>query len=67
MKLLLNILGVILVLLGLFLTLEGAKIIQVSALGHFTRYILGGILIIIAGIVSFVFANRRPKSTPPAS
>jgi len=65
MKLVFNILGVILVLLGLFFVLEGAKVISVVALAHFTRYLLGGIVVIVIGIVSFVVANRGPKSAPP--
>ncbi len=65
MKLVFNILGVILVVLGLFFVLEGAKVLTVITLAHFTRYILGGIVVVVIGIISFVVANRKPTSTPP--
>ena len=67
MKVTLYILGVILVLVGLFFTLEGAKVVDWVALGHYTRYLLGGIVLIVVGIVAFVVANQKPKSTPPAA
>ncbi len=67
MKTLFNVLGVVLVILGLFSLLEGARILNVITLVHHTRYVLGGIAVVVVGVVAFVFANRRPKSTPPAS
>jgi hypothetical protein len=67
MKLILNIVGAVLVLAGLFFALEGAKILQLIALGHFTRYLLGGIGLVVLGVVAFIFANQKKKSTPPAS
>jgi hypothetical protein len=66
MKLLLNILGVLLVLLGVFFALEGANILSVVVFTHHIRYLIGGIVLIALGIGAFIFAGRRAKSAPPA-
>jgi hypothetical protein len=61
MKWVLNILGVILVLIGLVWILQGVNILPGSMMSGHIQYSYIGIAVDAAGIFLLVLANRRPR------
>jgi hypothetical protein len=62
MKIILNIIAVILVLLGSVWVLQGINVLPGSFMSGQTRWALRGGILVFAGIVGLVWANRKRKS-----
>ncbi len=62
MRMLMNILGVILILLGVVWLLQGINVLGGSFMSGHIQYAVLGIVIGILGILSIVFANRSKRS-----
>ncbi len=62
MKWFLNILGVLLILVGIVWILQGVNILPGSFMTGDLRYALLGLVAGVIGVVCLVFANRRPKA-----
>jgi len=62
MRIVLNIVGVILVLLGSIWVLQGISVLPGSFMTGQIRWAVRGGILIIAGIVGLVWANRKRKS-----
>ena len=59
MRIALNIVGVVLVLLGSIWILQGMNVLLGSAMSGQTRWAVRGGILIVAGIVGLVWANRK--------
>jgi hypothetical protein len=62
MKIVLNIVGVLLVLLGSIWFLQGINVLPGSFMSGQTRWAVRGGILVIAGIVGLLYANRKRKS-----
>jgi uncharacterized membrane protein HdeD (DUF308 family) len=62
MKIVLNIVGVLLVLLGSVWFLQGINVLPGSFMSGQSRWAIRGVMLAIAGIVALLYANRKPKS-----
>jgi uncharacterized membrane protein HdeD (DUF308 family) len=62
MRIALNIVGVVLVLLGCIWFLQGINVLPGSFMSGQTRWTVRGGILVIAGIIAFVGANRKRKS-----
>ena len=62
MRIALNVVGVVLVLLGCIWFLQGINVLPGSFMSGQTRWAVRGGILIIAGIVALVGANRRRRS-----
>ena len=62
MKIVLNIIAVILVLLGSVWVLQGINVLPGSFMSGQLRWALRGGILVFAGIVGLVWANRKRKS-----
>jgi hypothetical protein len=62
MKWFLNILGVVLVLIGVVWFFQGINILLGSFMSGNSLYSVLGIILVVAGIIILAFANRSPKS-----
>jgi hypothetical protein len=62
MKIVLNIIAVILVLLGSVWVLQGINVLPGSFMSGQMRWALRGGILVFAGIVGLVWANRKRKS-----
>jgi hypothetical protein len=59
MRICLNIVGVVLVLLGSIWFLQGINVLPGSFMSGQTRWAVRGGILVIAGIVGLVWANRK--------
>jgi hypothetical protein len=64
MKIFLNIVGILLILIGLVWTLQGINILPGSFMTGQIQWAIYGMATIIAGAILVRIANRR-KATPP--
>lgn len=62
MKIALNIVGVLLVLLGSIWFLQGINVLPGSFMTGQMRWAVRGGILVIAGIVGLLYANRKRKS-----
>ena len=62
MRIVLNIVGVLLLLLGSIWLLQGINVLPGSFMSGQTRWALRGGILIVAGIVGIFWANRQRKS-----
>jgi hypothetical protein len=62
MRIVLNIVGVLLVLLGSIWFLQGINVLPGSFMSGQMRWAVRGGILIFAGIVGLVWANRKRKS-----
>lgn len=67
MKWLLDIVGGIVVLMGIVWILQGTNILRVGFMAGQMQYALLGIVAVVVGIGVILFANRPQKHTPSAS
>jgi hypothetical protein len=63
MKIILNVLGVLLALIGLVWILQGFNVLLGSMMSGHIQYALLGLIVAVIGVVMLVFANRRPKAS----
>ncbi|UCF29261.1 MAG: hypothetical protein JSW42_06190 [Chloroflexota bacterium] len=63
MKWLLNIIGVILILVGIVWFLQGINVLPGSFMSGDPLYSVLGILLVVVGMIILAFANRRRKGT----
>jgi hypothetical protein len=61
MRIILNIVGVLLVLLGTIWILQGMNVMLGSPMTGQTRWAVRGGILVIAGIVGLVYANRKRR------
>lgn len=59
MKLILNILGALFVLIGIFWILQGTNIVQTGAMAGQSQWAIIGIVVGLVGVGALVFGNRR--------
>jgi hypothetical protein len=64
MKIVLNIVGVLLVLVGCVWILQGINILPGSFMTGQTRWAVRGGMLVFAGIADLVWANAKRKSAP---
>jgi hypothetical protein len=62
MRIVLNIVGVLLVLLGSIWVLQGMNVLPGSFMSGQMRWAVRGGILVVAGIVGLVWANRKRKS-----
>jgi hypothetical protein len=62
MRIVLNIVGVLLILLGSIWILQGMNVLLGSPMSGQTRWAMRGGILIFAGIAGLVWANRKRKS-----
>ena len=62
MRIVLNIVGVVLVLLGSIWVLQGINVLPGSFMSGQMRWAVRGGILVCAGIVGLVWANRKRKS-----
>jgi hypothetical protein len=62
MKLVLTIVGVLLILLGGVWILQGFNILPIGFMAGQMQYALLGAILVVAGIVLFVFSRRHRKA-----
>jgi len=62
MRIVMNIVGVLLVLLGSIWFLQGINVLPGSFMSGQTRWAVRGGILVIAGIVGLLYANRKRKS-----
>jgi len=62
MRIVLNIAGVLLVLIGCIWFLQGINVLPGSFMTGQTRWAVRGGILVIAGIIGLVYANRKRKS-----
>jgi hypothetical protein len=65
MKIVLNILGVLILLMGTIWILQGTGVFPVGFMANNMKYTYIGIFVDLVGIVLLIFANRKRKTTPP--
>ena len=63
MRIVLNIVGVLLVLIGSIWFLQGINVLPGSFMTGQTRWAVRGGILVIAGIVGLVYANRKRRGT----
>jgi uncharacterized membrane protein HdeD (DUF308 family) len=63
MKWLLNVLGVLLVLVGIVWLFQGINILLGSFMSGNPLYAVLGIILVVAGLIILAFSNRPRKST----
>jgi hypothetical protein len=63
MRIVLNIVGVVLVILGIIWILQGMNVMLGSPMTGQTRWAVRGGILVFAGIAGLVWANRKRKST----
>ena len=63
MKIVLNIVGALLTLMGIVWTLQGFNILPGSFMSGRLQYAVLGIIVGIGGIVILILANRRRRQT----
>jgi hypothetical protein len=61
MKIVLNIIGVLMFLMGAVWTLQGLNILTAGFMAGHIQYAVLGVILGIAGILVLVFTNRRRK------
>jgi hypothetical protein len=61
MRLVLNILGVLLALMGTVWILQGTGVFPVGGMAYQTKWTYAGIVVDLVAIALFVIANRRRK------
>lgn len=62
MKIILNILGVLLALVGLVWILQGFNVLLGSMMSGHIQYAVLGLVVAVIGVGMLVFANRQPKA-----
>jgi len=62
MRIVLNIVGVVLILLGSIWFLQGIDVLRGSYMSGQSRWAWSGAFLVVAGIAFFVRANRKRKS-----
>jgi hypothetical protein len=62
MRIVLNIVGVVLVILGIIWILQGMNVMLGSPMTGQTRWAVRGGILVFAGIAGLVWANRKRKS-----
>jgi protein-S-isoprenylcysteine O-methyltransferase Ste14 len=62
MRIVLNIVGVLLVLLGCVWILQGMNVLLGSAMSGQSQWAIRGGILVFAGIAGLVWANRKRKS-----
>jgi hypothetical protein len=62
MRIVLNIVGILLVLIGCIWFLQGINVLPGSFMTGQTRWAVRGGILVIAGIVGLLYANRKRKS-----
>jgi hypothetical protein len=62
MRIVLNVVGVLLILLGSIWILQGMNVLLGSPMSGQTRWAMRGGILIFAGIAGLVWANRKRKS-----
>ncbi len=65
MRIVLNVFGVLLTLLGLVWILQGLNVLLGSMMSGHIQYAILGLVVAIIGIAMLVFANRRPRIAGP--
>jgi hypothetical protein len=65
MKIVLNVFGVLLTLLGLVWILQGLNVLLGSMMSGHIQYAILGLVVAIIGIALLVYANRRPRIAGP--
>ncbi len=65
MKVVLNIIGVLLTLLGLVWILQGFNVLLGSMMSGHIQYAVLGLIVAIIGVGLLVYANRRPRIAGP--
>ncbi len=63
MKWLLDILGAVLALLGIWWILQGTNIVPVGFMAGHAQYAVLGLITALIGVGLVVYANRRPKGS----
>ncbi len=66
MRVVLNILGVLLILMGTVWILQGTGIYPVGFMAYQIKYTYIGIVVDLLAIGLFIIANRRRKNLPPS-
>jgi protein-S-isoprenylcysteine O-methyltransferase Ste14 len=64
MRIVLNIVGVLLVLLGCVWILQGMNVLLGSAMSGQSQWAMRGGILVFAGIAGLVWANRKRKTAP---
>jgi hypothetical protein len=67
MKLIADIIGGILTLLGIWWILQGTNIVPMGVMAGQSQWAIIGFVVGIVGVGLLVFVNRRPGSTPRAT
>ena len=62
MKILGNIVGVVLLLIGALWTLQGSNLLAGSAMSGQSQWLYVGIVLLIAGLVVLYWTNRRART-----
>jgi len=62
MKIVLNIVGVLLVIIGSVWFLQGINVVSGSVMTGQMRWAVRGGILVVAGIVGLLYANRKRKS-----
>ncbi len=65
MRIVLNVFGVLLTLLGLVWILQGLNVLLGSMMSGHIQYSILGLVVGIIGIAMLVYANRRPRTAGP--
>ena len=63
MKMVLNVIGVLLILVGIVWILQGINVLPGSFMSGQIQYTYYGLVLDLIGIAILVFTNRRPKAT----
>jgi hypothetical protein len=63
MRIVLNIVGVLLVLVGCIWFLQGINVLPGSFMTGQTRWAVRGMMLVFAGIAGLVWANRKRRGT----
>ena len=62
MRVVLNIIGVVLLLLGTIWILQGIGVLPGSFMSGQMRWAVRGAILVVAGVVGLVWANRKQKT-----
>ena len=65
MKIVFNILGALMVVMGAIWFLQGINVLPGSFMTGQTKWAIYGALLVLAGVGLLVYANRRRQGTPP--